>query len=218
MVAMINVMLVDDHAVLRDGLKNIFAQEEDIHFIEEAESGELMAKKLKKMDEHPDVIVMDINLPGMDGVDATAYVKRNFKEIKVLVLTMYNHDEYLMKALSKGADGYLLKDSPSEELINAIRSVARGESILHPSLTKKLFNYHHKQSARKDMGLTRREKDVLSCLVQGLSNKEIAERLFISDKTVKIHVSKIYKKLNVKSRSQAVINAVQHQLVEMPDR
>jgi DNA-binding NarL/FixJ family response regulator len=215
---MINVMLVDDHTVLRDGLKNIFAQEEDIHFIEEAESGEQMAKKLKKMDEHPDVIVMDINLPGMDGVDATAYVKRNFKEIKVLVLTMYNHDEYLMKALSKGADGYLLKDSPSEELINAIRSVARGESILHPSLTKKLFNYHHKQSSRKDMGLTRREKDVLSCLVQGLSNKEIAERLFISDKTVKIHVSKIYKKLNVKSRSQAVINAVQHQLVEMPER
>ena len=215
---MINVMLVDDHAVLRDGLKNIFAQEEDINFIEEADSGEQMAKKLRNMTEKPDVIVMDINLPGMDGVEATAYVKKSFKNIKVLVLTMYNHDEYLMKALSKGADGYLLKDSPSEELINAIRSVAKGESILHPSLTKKLFNYHHNQSSRKDKGLTRREKDVLTCLVRGLSNKEIAERLFISDKTVKIHVSKIYKKLNVKSRSQAVINAVQHQLVDISNQ
>jgi len=215
---MINVMLVDDHAVLRDGLKNIFAQEDDIHFIEEAESSEQMTKKLRSMDKKPDVIVMDINLPGMDGVDATAFIKKHYRDVKVLILTMYNHDEYLMKALSKGADGYLLKDSPSDELIQAIRSVANGESILHPSLTKKLFDYHHKQSSRKDMGLTRREKDVLSCLVEGLSNKEIAERLFISDKTVKIHVSKIYKKLNVKSRSQAVINAVQHQLVDISNR
>lgn len=209
---MIKVMLVDDHTVLRDGLKNIIGLESDISHVEEAENGEDAIKKLEII--KPDVVVMDINLPGMNGVEATGMIKKRYPNIKVLVLTMYNHDEYLMAALNQGADGYLLKDSPSEQVISAIRSVAKGESILHPSMTKKLINYHQQQD---DKLLTHREKEVLMCLVEGLSNKEIAEKLFISDKTVKIHVSKIFKKINVKSRSQAVIYAVQNQLVPLPN-
>lgn len=208
-------MLVDDHAVLRDGLKNIIELEEDINCIEEADSGEQTLERLEKVE--PDVIVMDINLPGINGVEATRLVKKKWPNIKVLILTMYNHDEYLMSALNNGADGYLLKDAPSDNVIDAIRAVAKGESILHPSMTKKLINYHHQQQQPEEKALTQREKEVLICLVEGLSNKEIAQRLYISDKTVKIHVSKIFKKLNVKSRSQAVIFAVQNQIVPLPN-
>jgi DNA-binding NarL/FixJ family response regulator len=212
---MINVMLVDDHAVLRDGLKNIIDFEEDISFMCEAQSGEEAIAKLKEY--VPDVIVMDINLPGKNGVEITGEIKREYPTIHVLILTMYNHDEYLMAALREGADGYLLKDSPSEQVIDAIRSVARGESMLQPSMAKKLINFHKQQTKNDDSELTPREKEVLICLVEGLSNKEIADKLFISDKTVKIHVSKVFKKLNVKSRSQAVIHAVQYQLVPLPN-
>jgi DNA-binding NarL/FixJ family response regulator len=211
----INVMLVDDHAVLRDGLKNIIDFEEDISFVAEAQSGEEALDKLKEI--KPDVIVMDINLPGKNGVEITGEVKSLYPTIKVLILTMYNHDEYLMSALREGADGYLLKDSPSEQVIDAIRSVSRGESMLHPSMAKKLINFHKLQHKNDDSELTPREKEVLICLVEGLSNKETADKLFISDKTVKIHVSKIFKKLNVKSRSQAVIYAVQNQIVPLPN-
>lgn len=210
-------MIVDDHAMLRDGLKTIFTYDPTISEVKEAESAEELFEKLKSASELPDVVILDINLPGMNGVEAIRHIKKIDKEIKVLVLTMYNHEEYLLKALSQGADGYVLKDAPSEELLEAINKVMMGDSILTPSLTKKLFDYHVKQQEREDMALTNREKEVLVCLVEGLSNKEIAERLFISDKTVKIHVSKIFKKLNVKNRSQAVITAVTNQLVEWPE-
>lgn len=214
---MVKVIIVDDHAVLRDGLKRIFSFDPEITTIAEAFSAEDLFAKLEAVSELPDVIILDINLPGMNGVEAIRYIKKVNKEIKVLVLTMYNHEEYLMKALSQGADGYVLKDAPSDELLEAIKKVMKGDSILTPSLTKKLFDYHAKQQEKEELGLTNRETEVLICLVEGLSNKEIAGRLFISDKTVKIHVSKIFKKLNVKNRSQAVIHAVNHQLVEWPE-
>lgn len=217
---MIQVMLVDDHAVLRDGLKNLMESESDITCMAEAEDGEEALEKLKEV--KPDVVLMDINLPGMNGVETTGKIKRAYPEIKVLVLTMHTHEEYLMSALNQGADGYLLKDVPSDTVLQAIRSVARGESILHPSMTQKLINYHQKkntndpQEADNENALTPREKEVLICLAQGLNNKQIADELFISVTTVKIHVSKILKKLNVKSRSQAIIYAVQNQLVPVP--
>jgi DNA-binding NarL/FixJ family response regulator len=211
---MIKVMLVDDHAVLRDGLKNIFDFEDDITVIGEADSGENALEKLKQLE--PDIIIMDINMPEMNGVEATAQVKQRYPHVKVLMLTMHNEDEYLMAALREGADGYLLKDSPSNQVVEAIRKVAKGESILHPEMTKKLIDYHQLKPQDNDTQLTDREQEVLMCLVEGLSNKDIAKSLFISDKTVKIHVSKIFKKLGVKSRSQAVIFAVQHQLVPLP--
>ncbi|MFC7371716.1 response regulator [Fictibacillus iocasae] len=212
---MISIMIVDDHAILRDGLKTIFALEEDMTVAGEAISAEDAIVQMPAV--APDVVIMDINLPGMNGVEAAEVLKRKYPSTKVLVLTMYNHDEYLLAALKAGADGYLLKDAPSEQVVDAVKAVYKGESILTPSMTKKLVNLHLQSSKvkREENDLTDREQEVLIGLVEGLSNKEIAEKLFISDKTVKIHVSKIFKKLNVKSRSQAVIYAVQNQLVPM---
>ncbi|WP_261132400.1 response regulator transcription factor [Bacillus sp. Marseille-Q3570] len=213
---MIKVLLIDDHAILRDGLKNIIAIEEDIAVVGELTSGEEFLETIETTE--PDVILMDINLPDKNGIELTSIVKRTFPKCKVLILTMYKHDEYFMSALKAGADGYILKDAPSEEVIEAIHSVAEGNSILHPSMAKKLVDYHQKKNQTSPNGkdLTDREKDVLICLVEGLSNKDIAERLYISDKTVKIHVSNILKKLEVKSRSQAIIYAVQNQIVPLP--
>ncbi|MBT2659611.1 response regulator transcription factor [Bacillus sp. ISL-45] len=212
---MIRLMLVDDHAVLRDGLRNIISVEEDIEVVGEAVSGDDALLQVEKC--KPDMILMDINMPLKNGVEVTGILKKKYPHIKVLVLTMHSHEEYFMSAIREGADGYLLKDAPSDQVVEAIRTVARGESVIHPSMTRKLLAFHQqKQAQQEGTTLTEREKEVLLCLVEGLSNKEIADRLFISDKTVKIHVSKIFKKLNVKSRSQVVIHAVQHQLVPIP--
>lgn len=205
-------MLVDDHAVLRDGLRNILEMEEDVQVVGEAVSGEDALIKVNEC--KPDIILMDINMPARSGVEVTGILKKQFPGIKILVLTMHSHEEFFMSAIREGADGYLLKDAPSYQVVEAIRTVARGESVIHPSMTKKLLSFHQQKNIEnEDTALTDREKEVLFCLVEGLSNKEIAGRLFISDKTVKIHVSKIFKKLNVKSRSQVVIFAVQNKLV-----
>jgi DNA-binding NarL/FixJ family response regulator len=218
---MIKLMLVDDHAVLRDGLKNIIGLEEDIQVVAEAVSGMDALRVLEGC--LPDVILMDINIPDKNGIEVTGLIKKDYPHIKILMLTMHDHDEYFMSAIREGADGYLLKDAPSQHVIDAIRSVAKGQSVIHPSMTKKFLNFQAPEKsavvsvkADKDMLLTEREKEVLLCLVQGMNNKEIAQSLFISDKTVKIHVSKIFKKLDVKSRSQVVIYAVQNQLVPLP--
>lgn len=215
---MIKLMLVDDHAVLRDGLKNILDLETDIKVIGEAVSGNDALAKVPEL--QPDVILMDINIPDRNGIEVTGILKKEFPSIKILMLTMFDHDEYFMSAIREGADGYLLKDAPSEHVIEAIRSVARGQSVIAPSMTKKFLNFNQQApeppKEKKDELLTEREREVLLCLVQGMNNKEIAQELFISDKTVKIHVSKIFKKLDVKSRSQVVIYAVQNQLVPLP--
>ncbi|MFZ3579714.1 response regulator [Virgibacillus sp. DJP39] len=214
---MIKIMLVDDHAVLRDGLKNIIELESDIKVVGEAVSGDEALDKVGDLE--PDIVLMDINLPIRNGIEVTGILKERFPTIKICILTMHSHEEYFMSAIREGADGYLLKDSPSEQVIEAIREVARGESVIHPSMTKKLLTFHQQKSeskVEKSGQLSEREKEVLVCLLEGLSNKEIADKLFISDKTVKIHVSKIFKKLKVKSRSQAIIHAVQNQLVPIP--
>ncbi|RDU37398.1 DNA-binding response regulator [Neobacillus piezotolerans] len=215
---MIKLMLVDDHAVLRDGLKNILDLEPDIKVVGEAVSGlDALAKVPEIM---PDVILMDINIPDKNGIEVTGLIKKDYPSIKILILTMFDHDEYFMSAIREGADGYLLKDAPSQHVVEAIRSVARGQSVIAPSMTKKFLSFNQQPpeqpKEKKDEMLTEREKEVLLCLVQGMNNKEIAQALFISDKTVKIHVSKIFKKLDVKSRSQVVIYAVQNQLIPLP--
>lgn len=209
-------MLVDDHAVLRDGLKNILGMETDIEVVGEAISGNDAIEKVELY--LPEVILMDINIPDKNGIEVTKIIKKNHPEIKILILTMYDHDEYFISAIREGADGYLLKDAPSQHVVDAIRSVSKGQSVIHSSMTKKFLNFNQPASVneKNKSALTEREMEVLNCLVQGMNNKDIAQALFISDKTVKIHVSKIFKKLEVKSRSQVVIYAVQHQLVQLP--
>lgn len=212
---MIKVMLVDDHAVLRDGLKSILEMAEDMKVVAESLTGKDALPMIEAY--QPDIVLMDINMPDMNGIEVTKVIKEKYPEIKVLILTMHSHDEYFMSAIREGANGYLLKDAPSDQVVDAIRTVIKGESVIHPTMTKVLLDFHQKkQEPKKESKLTEREKEVLVCLVEGLSNKEIGERLFISDKTVKIHVSKIFKKLNVKSRSQVLIYAVQNKLVPLP--
>lgn len=210
---MIRVMLVDDHTVLRDGIRRILEIEQDIKVVGEAEKGEEVLTKIHGCT--PDVIVLDIHLPKKNGIEVAALIKKEYPACKILILTMIDHDEYFKAALREGADGYLLKDVSSEQIVDAIRKLFQGDAIIHPSMTKKLITFHRHQihPKRNEKELTKREKEVLHRLVKGLTNKEIAEELFISDKTVKLHINKIYKKLNVKSRSQAIIYAMQNHLV-----
>lgn len=215
---MIRLMLVDDHAVLRDGLKNILEMENDIEVVGEAVNGNEAIARVGEFS--PDVILMDINIPEKNGIEATSIIKKTYPSVKILILTMYDHDEYFLAAIREGADGYLLKDAPSQHVVEAIRSVARGQSVIHPAMTKKFLHFNSPKeepapAVKKDSLLTEREKEVLLCLVKGMNNKEIAQNLYISDKTVKIHVSNIFKKLEVKSRSQVVIYAVQNHLVPL---
>lgn len=225
----IRVLLVDDHAIMRDGLQSILSLEEDITVVGEAVNGFEAIAKVKELSPH--VVIMDINMPGMDGVEATRKIKDDCPDIAILVLTMYDHDEYLFSMIRAGATGYLLKDAPSNELVQGIRAAYRGESILHPVIARKLMDQYSNSpikletrvkektghNAEPIMGFpfSPRELEVLEAMTHGLTNKEIASKLFISDKTVKIHVSKILKKMSVKSRSQAIITAVQNQYVRM---
>ena len=214
----IKVLLVDDHGVLRDGLSSLISLEPDMEVVGEARDGEEAIKLVEST--RPDVVLMDINMPGMSGVEAIRRIHAKHPQVAVLVLTMYDRDEYLYESIRAGATGYLLKDAPSGDVIAAVRSAYRGESTLHPVMARKLLDNLSGGERRMERGggddfLTPRELDVLKWMVKGLSNKEIAEQLFISDKTVKIHVSNIFKKLGVKSRSQAIIYAIQHNLVEL---
>jgi DNA-binding NarL/FixJ family response regulator len=210
---MIRVMLVDDHTVLRDGIRSILEIEHDINLVGEAENGEGILLKIH--DCNPDVIILDINIPKKNGIELTSIIKKEYPACKILILTMFDQDEYFKSALREGADGYLLKDASSMEVVDAIRKLYLGNSIIHPKMANKLITYHRLQNDRTTQNneLTKREKEVLIELVRGRSNKEIANVLYISEKTVKIHINKIYKKLNVNSRSQALILAVQNQLV-----
>lgn len=211
----IKVLLVDDHAVLRDGLSNIIKLEPDMEVVGQASSGGQALEMIGEL--MPDVVLMDINMPGMSGIEAIRRIRAQNHKVSVLVLTMFDRDEYLYESIRAGATGYLLKDAASADVVDAIRTANRGESILHPVMARKLLD-NISGEKRTDRGggddsLTPREADVLNLMVKGLSNKDIAEQLFISDKTVKIHVSNILKKLSVKSRSQAIIYAIQHELV-----
>jgi DNA-binding NarL/FixJ family response regulator len=231
----IRVVLVDDHIVLLEGMSRIIEIEEDIQIVGQATNGLEAVSVVEKS--KPDVVLMDINMPEMDGLQATQRIKEISPQTEVVILTMFDKEEFLFWVIKAGASGYLLKDSPSHEVIRAIRIVSRGESMLHPSMTRKLLTEYSNHSTlsidqqnntylaeekqsiewgKKDRksseSLSPRESEVLQLLVDGKTNKEIAERLYISDKTVKIHVNKIYKKFKVKSRSQAIIYAIQNQI------
>jgi DNA-binding NarL/FixJ family response regulator len=226
----IRVLLVDDHIVLLEGMSRIIELEEDMQIVGQATNGSEAVSLVEKI--KPDVVLMDINMPEMDGLQATHRIKQISPQTEVLILTMFDKEEYLLWVIKAGASGYLLKDSPSYEVIQAIRIVSKGESMLHPSMTRKLLTQYSKHSSPPDQqnntsfikeniqwekqytvnseNLSPRESEVLKQLVDGKTNKEIAEHLYISDKTVKIHVNKIYKKFQVKSRSQAIIYAIQN--------
>lgn len=214
----IRVLIVDDQVLVRTGFRRILEEEADIEVVGEAGTGEEAVDMTIEL--APDVVLMDIRMPRMDGIEATARLLKaeEAPDTSVLMLTTFDLEEYVYDALQAGASGFLLKDSPPEELAAAVRIIARGDAVLSPTITKRLIHEltrrpRRAQTARFE-GLTGRERDVLKLMAQGLANSEIADQLFISEATVKTHVSHVLAKLNVRDRSQAIVLAYESGLVE----
>lgn len=210
----ISIIIVDDHSMIREGLKQLLELDGDIKVIGEAGDGKECLELLSKV--NPDVILLDINMPNMNGLQVLDKIKRGNKEIKVLILTIHNEIEYLAKAVEIGVNGYVLKDSNSMILKTAITTVYHGDTYIQPSLTPLLKEKLEISIRRKKESLlTKRELQILELLGEGLCNKEIAERLFISEKTVKNHVSSIFKKIAVTDRTQAVVYAIKNNIIDV---
>ncbi|WP_066381420.1 response regulator [Anabaena sp. CA = ATCC 33047] len=209
---MIKVLLVDDQSLIRQGLKVLLELEPDLEIVGEAENGEIALNLMAELT--PDVVLMDIRMPIMDGVAATKEIQNSFSDVKVLVLTTFDDDEYVKAALQHGAMGYLLKDTPSEELAVAIRAVQKGYTQLGPGIVKKLLTQFQNSAPSQTPSippslaeLTPREKEVLRLIATGANNREIAQELYISEGTVKNHVTNILNRLNLRDRTQAAIIA-----------
>ena len=211
----IKIMIADDHSMIREGLKNLLELDGDIQVIAEAVDGEDCLNKLQVV--KPDVLLLDINMPKKNGLEVLKSLKSKKSKLKVLVLTVHNEIEYLMKAVDIGVNGYVLKDSESAELKKAIFTVAEGESYIQPSLIPALNAkmIETNKDAEKIKSLTKRELDVLKLLAVGMYNKEVGKRLEISERTVKNHVSNIFKKLGVTDRTQAAVFAIRNNLVQL---
>ena len=209
---MIRVLIVDDHAMVRQGIATFIELQDDVELVGEAANGR---EAIARVDEsNPDVVLMDLVMPEMDGVAATREIKARHPDVKVLVLTSFVNDAQLAPALQAGASGYLLKDISADELMKAIRAAQRGEAPLAPAVARKLIEgvAVPREDTRQLDQLTERERQVLALLGHGLSNKEIAAKLSISEKTVKFHVSGVLSKLRVSDRTQAALFASKHGL------
>ena len=211
----IKIMIADDHSMIREGLKSLLELEGDIQVVAEAEDGVDCLEKLKICT--PDVLLLDINMPRKNGLEVLQTLKSSKSKVKVLVLTVHNEVEYLMKAVDIGVDGYILKDSESAELKKAIFSIVEGGNYIQPSLIPALNSkmIEKNRDEGKIESLTKRELEVLKLLAVGMYNKEVAEKLNISERTVKNHVSNIFKKIEVTDRTQAAVFAIRNNLIEL---
>lgn len=222
------IAIIDDHQLFREGVKRILEFEKSFQVVAEGDDGSDAVKIVEES--KPDVVIMDINMPNVNGVEATRELVEKFPDTKVIILSIHDDENYVTHALKTGAIGYLLKEMDADALIEAVRVVAEGGSYLHPKVTHSLVNEYRKLSeARGRVGtnvhtieirrplhlLTRRECEVLQMLADGKSNRAIGEALFISEKTVKNHVSNILQKMNVNDRTQAVVVAIKNGWVEV---
>ena len=209
----INIMIADDHSMIREGIKQLLELEGDFKVIAEAADGIECLNKLEEV--VPDVLLLDINMPNMNGLEVLQKMKDNKMKVKVLVLTIHSEVEYLLKAVDIGVNGYLLKDSESAELKKAITAVKNGDNYIQPSLIPVLNAkmIDRDSDAVKIENLTKRELEVLKNLSYGMYNKEIAEKLEISERTVKNHISNIFKKIEVTDRTQAAVFAIRNNLI-----
>ncbi len=212
----IKVIIADDHNLVRQGIKKVLELESSINVVAETSNGRetiIMAQK-----HNPDIILMDINMPLVNGIEATKIIKEKMPHVKIIALTIHEDEEYIYETVRSGAVGYLLKDVDPGRLVESILRVYEGNSVIHPSITSKLLNEFNRLSspAEESYGeLTAREQEVLGLIAKGHSNKEIAKSLFISEKTVKNHVYNIFRKINVADRTQAAVFAIKNNLVEI---
>ena len=211
----IKVMLADDHVLMREGIRQLLEFDGSIEVIGEASDGEECLQKLEKV--KPDVLLLDINMPKLNGIEVLEEIKRKKINVKVLILTVHNEVDYLIRAVDIGVDGYILKDSESAELKKAIMTVMDGESYIQPKLIPMLNKRLITRDSDKEKleSLTGREKEVLFEVANGMFNKEIATSLHISERTVKNHISNIFKKLDVSDRTQAAVFAIKNDLVKL---
>ena len=212
----VRVLIADDHPVVREGLRTILGFQEGIEVVGEASDGLEAVDLAQKL--LPEVVLMDIRMSKLNGVEATRRIKAHNPQIGVIVLTNYDDDRYVFEGVEAGASGYLLKDISSDELSEAIHRVARGESLMAPSVLRKVLDEFAHRAEERELpheGLTPRELEVLQALAQGLKNEEIAKELFITGKTVKSHLGSIFSKLGVNDRSQAILYAIKNKLVDI---
>ena len=207
---MIKVYLVDDHPFVLKGLITYLKTQNEIEVIGKSESGQKAIEEIKEL--KPDVAIVDLRLPKKNGTEVTQEVKKAGLKTEIIILSSFNRDQEVIEAIDAGALSYLMKDSPPQKLVEAIKAAQKGEPVLHPRVAKKIMLRAAGKKAVLEP-LTDREMEVLALLVKGLSNKEIAENLYISPRTVKSHVSNILRKLDVKDRTQAVIKAIDNDLV-----
>jgi len=207
----IKVLIADDHSLVREGLRKLLERDSAIEIIDEVGDGQGAINVARR--ERPDVVLMDVNMPGTDGITATRVLKKELPSLKVVALTIYE-DEEVVEMVRAGVSAYVLKDVAGSELIDTIHRVMDGEVVIHPRVAKRLLKEINRNDQKQDMiKLTRREKDVLSLLVRGCSNKDMAQTMFISEKTVKNHLTSIFRKLGVKDRTQAAVFALKNHIV-----
>jgi DNA-binding NarL/FixJ family response regulator len=215
----IRIMLAENHVLVREGTRELLDREKDLQVVAEAGDGEEAVRLAAECD--PDVVIMDISMPKLNGIEATKRIKEISPTTAVLVLTAYDDDEYIFALLEAGAAGYLLKDVSTTDLIEAIRAVQGGESVLDPAIARKVVSYFSRHVESRDGDtldqLTERELEVLRLAGKGVTNQEIASKLAISVRTVQAHLSHIYSKLGVGSRTEAVVYALQKGLLTLED-
>lgn len=213
----IRVLLADDHTILRDGIRALLDDQADIEVIGEAEDGLSTVKMVGKL--KPDVVIMDIAMPLLNGLEATRQIQRDYPQVKVLILTMHENEEYIRQVLAAGALGYVLKDAAAHDLLGAIRAVHRGEAVLSPAITRLVIEDYLRwgdiRPADTSNGLTPREREILQLIAEGYTNKEIAEILSLSVKTIQSHRSNLMSKLDLHDRGELIKYAIQKKIIDI---
>ncbi len=211
----IKILLVDDHAIMRDGIKALLSIYDDIEVIGEASAGRQALEMAREL--NPDVVVMDISIPGMDGLEVTHRLTKRNPKMKVIILTQHDNKEYILSTIKVGAAGYIPKKALGSDLVSAIRAVRNGDSFLYPSAAKALIDDYRKQAEQPDIyeSLTEREREILKLIAEGRTSREIAEALYISQKTVQGHRTKIMEKLDLHNRTELIQYAMRKGLVDL---